>query len=176
MSVRTEKEGQVLLLKQELSDVPHAFLVDFRGLNVEGATDLRRRLRDQQARFRVVKNTVALRAVADSALAQVCEAFVGQTAIAYTDSDVVSLAKTLREFTEAFETPRFKAGMVDGQPISAEQFEELAQLPSRQELLAKMVYLMQFPISGLVTVLHAVLRDFVLVLDQVRQHKEKGGE
>lgn len=175
MSVQPEKIEQVELLQQELSAIPHAILVDFRGLDVEGATDLRRRLRDEQASFKVVKNTIALRAVEELPLGQVSEAFEGQTAIAYTTGDIVALAKVLREFTKEHETPQFKAGVVDGKPITAEEFNEIARLPGREELIAKALYLMQYPVSGLVTALSGILRGFVVALEQIRQQKEGSG-
>jgi len=176
MSAIAEKTEQVELLRQELAEVPHAILVDFRGLNVAGATALRRRLREENAQFKVIKNTIALRAVADLPLGELEAAFEGQTAIAYTSENVVALAKVLREFAKEHETPTFKAGVVDGKPITAEQFEQIAKLPSRDELLAKALYLMQYPVTGLVTALSGILRSFVVVLEQVRLQKEEGGE
>ena len=176
MPARAEKTEQIEFLQQELGEVPHAILVDFRGLNVAGATDLRRRLRKEDARFKVVKNTLALRAVADLPLSEVGEAFEGQTAVAYSSANVVALARVLREFNKEHETPTFKAGVVDGKPISAEEFEQIATLPSREMLLAKALYLMQYPVTGLVTALSGILRSFIVVLDQVRLQKEEGGE
>ncbi len=176
MSAIAEKTEQVELLHKELTDVPHAILVDFRGLDVAGATALRRRLREEDARFKVVKNTIALRAVADLPLSGLESAFEGPTAIAYTSENVVALAKVLREFAKEHETPTFKAGVVDGKPISVDQFEQIAKLPAREELLAKALYLMQYPVTGLVTALGGILRSFVVALDQVRLQKEEGGE
>jgi large subunit ribosomal protein L10 len=173
---RLQKEQAVEGLRRELEGVPHAFLVDFQGLDVAGASDLRRQLRNDDASFRVVKNTVALLAFADQPLAGLSEAFVGQTAIAYTGGDVVRLAKVLRDFAKELETPKFKAGMVDGEPITFEQFEQLADLPPRKELIAKALYLMNYPVTGLVTALSAILRSSVIVLDQIRQKKEEAGE
>lgn len=173
---RVQKEENARLLRAELADVPHAILVDFKGLNVENATNLRRKLREGDANFKVVKNTTVLRAVEELPLAELREAFSGQTAIAYTGGDVVRLAKVLREFAKEFETPSFKAGVVDGAPISADEFERLAELPSRDELIAKALYLMNYPITGLVTALSGVLRNFVVVLEQIRQKKEEAGE
>jgi large subunit ribosomal protein L10 len=173
---RIQKEENANQLREELSGVPHAILVDFKGLNVENATDLRRKLRDGNASFRVVKNSTVLRAIEDLPLAELDEAFVGQTAIAYTSEDVVALAKVLSEFAKDFETPSFKAGIVDGAPISEEQFEQLAKLPPREELIAKALYLMNYPITGLVTALSGILKSFVVVLEQIRQQKEEAGE
>jgi len=169
-----EKKREVEHLHDELSRTPHAILVDFRGLDVAGATDLRRRLHDEDARFRVVKNSIALRAIEDLPLAELRESFQGQTAIAYTGGDVVVLAKTLREFAKEFETPTFKAGVVDGEPITVEEFESIADLPSRDELIGKALYLLQYPVSGLVTALNGIVRGFVVALGQVRDKKESG--
>jgi large subunit ribosomal protein L10 len=175
-TARAQKEENAKQLREELSAAPHAILVDFKGLNVEWATDLRRKLRDGDASFKVVKNSTVLRAVEDLPLAELNEAFVGQTAIAYTAGDVVSLAKVLSEFAKDFETPSFKAGIVDGAPISAEDFEQLATLPPRDELIAKALYLMNYPLTGLATALNGILQGFVVVLDQIREKKEEAGE
>ena len=173
---RLQKEQAVEGLRRELEGVPHAFLVDFQGLDVAGASDLRRQLRNDDASFRVVKNTVALLAFENQPLASLSEAFVGQTAIAYTGGDVVRLAKVLRDFAKELEIPKFKAGIVDGEPITFEQFEQLADLPPRKELIAKALYLMNYPVTGLVTALSGILRSSVTVLDQIRQKKEEAGE
>lgn len=173
---RTQKEENAKVLREELSEAPHAILVDFKGLNVEGATDLRRKLREGDARFKVVKNSTMQRAVEDLPLAELSDAFVGQTAIAYTDGDVVALAKVLSEFAKDFDTPNFKAGIVDGAPISQEQFEQLAKLPPREQLIAKALYLMNYPITGFATALNNILRGFVVVLDQIREKREAAGE
>ena len=173
---RLQKEETAQQLREELADVPHAILVDFRGLNVEGAMNLRRKLREGDARFKVVKNSTALRAIEGMPLAELNDVFEGQTAIAYTAGDIVSMAKTLRDFADEFETPNFKAGIVDGAPISVEEFEQLADLPPREELIAKLLYLMNYPITGLATALNAILRGFVVVLEQIREKKEAAGE
>ena len=168
---RAQKEQNVKELRADLAGIPHAILVDFKGLDVANATNLRRKLREDEANFKVVKNSTALRAIEDLPLAEFKDLFVGQTAIAYTDGDVVSFAKTLREFGEEFETPSFKGGIVDGAPISAEEFEQLAKLPKRDELIGKALYLMNYPIQGLATVLGGILAGVVTVLDQIRDKR-----
>lgn len=173
---RLQKEENAQRLRDELSGIPHAILVDFKGLNVEEATELRRKLRDGEARFKVVKNSTMLRAVENLPLAELDDALVGQTAIAYTEGDAVNLAKVLTEFAKDFETPNFKAGIVDGAPISAEQFEQLSTLPPREELIGKLVYLMAYPMTGLVTALNGILQGFAIVLEQIRAQKEEAGE
>ena len=175
-TARLQKQEESKQLRAELSEAPHAILVDFQRLNVEGATNLRRKLRESDAHLKVVKNTTALRAIEGLPLAALEDVFVGQTAIAYTGGDVVTLAKTLREFAKEFETPTFKAGIVDGEPISAEEFDTLAQLPPREQLIAKALYLMNYPLTGLVTALNGILQGFVVALDQIREQKEAAGE
>ena len=173
---RAQKEQNVKQLRADLAGIPHAILVDFKGLDVANATNLRRKLREDEANFKVVKNSTALRAIEDLPLAEFKDLFVGQTAIAYTDGDVVSFAKTLREFGKEFETPSFKGGIVDGAPISAAEFEQLAKLPHRDELIGKALYLMNYPIQGLATVLGGILTGVVTVLDQIRDKREQEGE
>ncbi len=173
---RAQKEHDVEQLRMEFADVPHAILVDFKGLDVTGATDLRRQLRANEAQFKVVKNSIVLRAIEGLPLAELNDLLVGQTAVAYTEGDVVSLAKTLSEFGKEFETLIFKGGVVDGVPISAEEFEQLAKLPPREELIGKALYLMNYPITGFVTALGGILRSIVTVLDQIREKKEEAGE
>ena len=168
---RAQKEQNVKELRADLAGIPHAILVDFKGLDVANATNLRRKLREDEANFKVVKNSTALLAIEDLPLAEFKDLFVGQTAIAYTDGDVVSFAKTLREFGEQFETPSFKGGIVDGAPISASEFEQLAKLPPRDELIGKALYLMNYPIQGLATVLGGILAGVVTVLDQIRDKR-----
>lgn len=169
---RSEKEREIEQLGETVGGAAHAFLVDFTGLDVAGATDLRRQLRDSEAQLRVVKNRLALRAFVDTPLAELQEAFRGQTAIAYSDDDVVALAKTLRTFAKEHEVPKVKAGIVDGRPVSPDQFEEIAELPPRDELLAKALWLMQYPLQGLANTLDGVMRNFVVVVEQIRAQKE----
>ena len=173
---RAQKEQNVEELRAELAGIQHAILVDFKGLDVAGASDLRRKLRAEEAQFKVVKNSIVERAIGDLPLAELKHLLVGQTAIAYTEGDVVGLAKTLSEFAKEFETPKFKGGIVDGVPISAEEFEQLAKLPPREELIGKALYLMNYPITGFVTALSGILRSVVTVLDQIREKKDEAGE
>ena len=170
---RAEKAKEVEVLAEDLGQTANAFLLDFKGLDVARSTDLRIRLRERDARLRIVKNRLVRLAVADTPLALLDDALVGQTAIVYTNNDdVVGLAKILRDFTEEHDVATVKAGLVEGQVIDPEEFKRLADLPSRDELIAKALYLMNYPITGLVTVLSGVMKNFVVVLEQIRQQKE----
>lgn len=170
---RTGKQQEIELLGEAIGAGSSAFLVDFNKLDVARSTQLRVQLREKQGRLRIVKNRLAKRAFADGALGQVADAFRGQTAIAYPlGDDVVGIAKVLRDFTKEHELAKVRAGVLDGRPITPAEFESLADLPSREVLLAKVLYLMMYPITGLATALNGVLRNFVVVLDQVRLQKD----
>jgi len=170
---RAEKFKEVEVIGQTLGEATSAFLLDFKGLDVTRSTELRNELRARDGRLRIVKNRLAKRALADAPIGQLEDAFVGQTAIVYpVGEDVVAIARLLRDFEKEHEVAAVKAGLVEGQVIDAEQFASLADLPSREQLVAKALYLMKYPITGLATALGGVLRSFVVVLDQVRQQKE----
>lgn len=170
---RTEKQREVETLGDSVGRAESAFLLDFEGLDVAQATDLRAQLRHKEGRLRVVKNRLALRAFADKPLGQIDEAFVGQTMVAYpVGEDIVGIAKVLRDFATEHEVPRFKAGLLDGAEITVEEFESLADMPSREELIARLLYLMQYPVQGLVNALNGVTRNFVVVLEQIRAQRQ----
>ncbi len=170
---QAEKQQEVTVLNEALGEAANAFLVDFKGLDVARSTDLRIKLREKDGRLRIVKNRLAKRAFAEGSLEALEGDFVGQTAIAYpVGDDVVGVAKVLRDFAKEHEIAPVKAGVVDGRVITPEEFAVLADLPSREELIAKVLYLMMSPITGLATVLNGVLRNFVVVLGAVQQQKE----
>lgn len=168
---RQRKEALLASYKASLATAPHAFLIDAIGITVPQVTELRDKVRATGGKYVVVKNRVALRAIEGAALDGLRDKFVGPTAIAYGD-DPVSIAKVLTDFTSSVPTLQFKGGLVDGRTISAEQVSALATMPSREQLLARLVYLLQSPIARFVRTLAAVPRDFVVVLDQIRHQKE----
>jgi large subunit ribosomal protein L10 len=168
---RASKQETIDSYQGGLAKAQHAFLVGFSGITVPQVTNLRDRVRDQGGTYEVVKNTLALIAIKDQPLANLNDYFVGPTAVAYTDGDVVSLAKALTDFRKEVPAIEFKAGLVDGQPVSAEQLEDIARLPSREELLAKLFFLLQSPITRLARGLNAITRDFAVVLSQIADKK-----
>jgi large subunit ribosomal protein L10 len=169
---RTKKNELLSDYESGFSEAPHAFLLGFQGISVPQVTELRSQVRKHGGSYLVVKNTLALRATDGKALAELKEQFEGPTAVAYTDGDAVSLAKALTDFAKDVPAVVFKGGVVDSHPVAAEDIKEIAGLPSREELLAKLLFLMQSPVTRLARGLNAITRDFVVVLDQVRQQKE----
>jgi large subunit ribosomal protein L10 len=168
---KSEKQVTVQTYQDGLATAPHAFLVGFKGITVPQVTDLRDRVRKHGGHYEVVKNTLALIAIKDQPLGDLKDYFVGPTAVAYTAEDVVGLAKALTDFRKEVPAIEFKAGLVDGRAVSAEQLEDIAKMPSREVLMAKLLFLMQSPITRFARVLSAVTRDFVVVLSQIAEKK-----
>lgn len=171
MATRSQKEEVITHYREGLAAAPHAFVVNFQGLTVPQATDLRNRIREQGASYEVVKNTLALRAVEGLGLEQLKEHFQGPTAVAYSADDPVTLAKALTEFKKEVPILEFKGGLVEGSAVDASQVEDIAKMPGREELLAKLLFLLQSPITRLARGLAAIPRQFVVVLDQIEKKK-----
>lgn len=172
---RTQKQDLIETYENGLAAAPHAFLVSFQGITVPQATELRSRVRGSGGKYQVVKNTLALRAIDGKGLSHFKDEFKGPTAVAFTDDDVVGLAKALTDFRKDVPVVEFKGGVVDGKPIDADQVEDLAKMPSREELLAKLLYLLQSPITRLARGLGAIPRQLVVVLDQIAKKDGEAG-
>ena len=168
---RDEKAQAISELETAMGKATNAFLIDFKGITVPQVTELRKQVRDTNSKYLVVKNTLALIAVKDSPLKQLEGAFSGPTAVAFNATDAVALAKALTKFAKDVPTVQFKGALLNGQAVPASQIQAIAALPSRQELIAKLLYLMQHPIRGLATVLQANIRKFAVVLDQIAKQK-----
>jgi large subunit ribosomal protein L10 len=170
---RSDKEQLLAEYENGLANAPHAFLLGYQGITVPQVTELRNRVRQSGGEYVVVKNTVALRAIDSKALADLKEHFVGPTAVVFSSTDPVSLAKALTDFAKDVPAIHFKGGLVEGRAVAANQIKDIAALPSREELIAKLLFLLQSPITRFARVLAAVPQSFVSVLDQVRKKKEE---
>ncbi len=169
---REEKHKEVARLVDMFSSSKGIYLTDFTGLNVELLTKLRRKLSDCSVSYRVVKNTLAARAAKQAGLDQLIEFLEGPTAIAYTDGDPVIPAKAISEFLRENQRPRFKSALIEGQMYSAEQVASLATLPSKEELLSKVLWGIGSPLSGLVASLQGILQALVATLDAIAKQRE----
>jgi len=170
---RDDKQELLQQYEQGLATSPHAFLLGYQGIKVPQVTALREKVRQSGGEYVVVKNTIALRAIDSQALAQLKEHFVGPTAVVYSLTDPVGIAKALTDYAKDVPAIKLKAGLVEGRAIGGDQIKDIASLPSREELIAKLLYLLQSPIRGLATVLAANIRNLAVVIDQVRQQKEE---
>jgi large subunit ribosomal protein L10 len=166
---KAEKEQTVESLSDQFRSIESAFLINYRGLKVVDATELRRKIREIDGRYVVVKNTLALRAAKQTKLEQLEPYFEGPTAVAYHPKDVVGLAKLLTEIGKSNPNFVFKAALVEGKVVPASEIQAIASMPSKEVLLGKLVFLLKAPLQRLTTVLKAPVRNLGLVLKQVQK-------
>jgi large subunit ribosomal protein L10 len=166
---KAEKQQTVETLGEQFRSIDSAFLINYRGLKVVDATELRRKIREIDGCYVVVKNTLAMLAAKQTKLEQLESFFEGPTAVAYHRKDVIGLAKLLTEVSKTNPNIAFKAALVEGKVAPASIIPELASLPSREVMLSKLVFILKAPLQRLATVLKAPVRNLDLVLKQVQK-------
>jgi large subunit ribosomal protein L10 len=173
MKTKVQKEQNIAALKDDFKKSSHALVVSFEGLPVNKDWELRRALQAAQLNYRVVKNTLGRIAVEDTPLESLKDHFKGMTAVAYTENDPVGLAKVLSKFAKDNAKLTFKAGVVEGRAINVKDIEALATMPSKEELISKLMYVLNAPAQGIAVALNGVARNLAVVIQQIA---EKIGE
>ena len=172
---KTDKQSLVTELQSELSSVKSAFLLENKGLKVVDATRFRKSVRDAGGRYRVVKNTLATRAMAGTAIAPLTEHLKGPTGLVYTKRDPVAIAKVLVEFAKENPALVLMPAIVEGREVAAKEVATVATLPGRPELVGRLVGVLGSPVRRLAVALNAPVSQFVNVLNEIRKAKESAG-
>ena len=173
-----EQKAQVVsALVDQFNATKTMFVADYRGLDMPSITELRSKLRETDAQFSVVKNTLARRAAAEAGIDELAEMFTGPTAVAFVHGDAAAVAKALKEFAKQKEgILELRGGMMDGALVSADQVKEIAELPPREVILAMLLSAVNAPAQQLVGAVNAPARDLVSLLSNWIDKREQAGE
>ena len=175
MKKKEDKNKDVESLRRDLADLKNLFVTGYEKLRVDQDFELRKTVRAAGGQYRVVKNNLAEIASEGTAAAQVLKGLRGMTSMAYTKTDPVALAKALTAYAKANPSFTFKAGLVEGRAIDITAITELANMPAKEVVLAKLLYLINAPAQRLVTAMNAVGRNLAVVVDQgVKENKFQG--
>jgi large subunit ribosomal protein L10 len=172
MKTREQKQKDLDALTEKLQKASAAMLVSFNKLTVGKDLELRDQLREAGVQYEVVKNTLARKAAEGTPFAQASDQFKGVTAIATTETDPVTLSKAISKFTKANpDVFTFKVGIVEGRVVGFSEVEGIASLPSKEELISKVMFLINCQAQRLVTVISAVPRNLAIVIKQIGEQK-----
>lgn len=174
---KDQKATVVQDLTERFGETSTLFVADYRGLDMPDITELRSRLRDADAQFSVVKNTLARRAATDAGMEEVAELFSGPTAIAFVHGDAAAVAKALKDFAKNRDgLLELRGGIMDGNLVDAAQVKDIAELPTREVILAMLLSTVNAPAQQLVGAVNAPARDIVSVLNNWIEKRKEAGE
>ncbi len=171
---RSQKEARVEELKKQLTSKSSVLVGDFTGMDVATATEMRQRLREASVEYRVVKNSLAKLAMEEAGFGALKEHMSGPNGFVMTDGDAAVAAKIMVEFEKTRKTPKIRVGIIDAAIVTAADVRRIAELPSREVLLAQIAAGFQAPVAGLARLLNELSRKLVATLDAVA--KQKGAE
>jgi large subunit ribosomal protein L10 len=171
---REQKAATIEALAAEIDGADAVFAVDYRGISVSQVAELRTKLRDADATFQVVKNSLTERAADQVGAASLKALLSGPTALTFVRGDAATAAKAIADQARATQLLPFKGGLMDGDVLDAEQIRAISRLPSREALYGQLVGIVASPISGLVRTLSALVGGLAVALSQVREKKESG--
>jgi large subunit ribosomal protein L10 len=172
MLTKEQKHEQSIQLRDNLAGVTTLFLLENRGLKVNEVNVLRSEVRKTEATYKVVKNSVVKMAVEGTEMEAITPFLSGPKVLAYTDGDGVALAKVLKTFIKDHPELTFEQAFLEGQILESEEAEKIADMPSREELVAKLLMLLQSPIRRLAVALNAPLQQFATVISQIAENNE----
>jgi len=172
MKKREDKEKDLASLHQELEQSKNLFVTGYEKLRVNQDFELRKTVRGAGGKYRVIKNNIAEKAAEGTAAEPALKGLRGMTSLAYTTGDPVALAKALTAYAKANPSFTFKAGIVEGRVIDVKSINDLATMPSKEEIFARLLFLINAPAQRLVTAMNAVGRNLAVVVDQgVKENK-----
>ena len=166
------KKQAVLELSKKISNAGSMILADYRGLTVEEDTELRVAMREEGIEYKVIKNNYIRHAVEGTDIAQLKTILFGPTAVALSDDEILP-SKVLAKFAKKFKAFEIKGGIVDGKIVEIDEINALAALPSKDELIAKMLGSLNSPISGFVNVLNGNIKGLVVALNSIAEKKQQ---
>ncbi|MEW5977882.1 MAG: 50S ribosomal protein L10 [Acidobacteriota bacterium] len=169
---RDEKQRELDRLNEEFQKAKNLFLAGFQGLTVAQATELRRAVKATGSRYKVVKNTLAQKASKKTVVESIQDQFTGANGVAYNDSDPVALAKALTTYAKNNPAFVFKAGIVEGRVIDLSDLERIASLPSKEDLISKLAFLVKAPAQRVATAVNAVVKNLAVVINQAVEQKK----
>lgn len=166
MKKRSEKQADLDKLKSELAKVSTVILTTFQGIKVDEDTKLRRAVQAAGGKYKVVKNTLAERAGAGTPAENLLKNLTGTNSIAYTEADPVALAKAITKVAKDVPAFQFKAGVVEGRVVSIADIRQLANLPSKEELISKIMFLLNAPAQRIAVALNALPRNLAVTVNE----------
>jgi large subunit ribosomal protein L10 len=169
--IRQKKEAFIKELSKDFNNYESFYLVDFVNMSVSKAIELRRELRKNSYVFKVVKNRLALRALKEDFPEELKEQFTGPTALAFAPEDPVGLARLIKDFSIKHKLLKVKAGIVEGRYLPSEDFHTVANLSSREDLLARLGFLMAYPLTQLLKTWQAPFSSLGNMLSQLKSKK-----
>ncbi len=168
-----QKEAIVAEIAKKLNEAKSVFLTDFKGLSVDEINDLRRAFTGASVQYRVVKNTLARLSVKEAGCDELLEYLEGPTAIAFGMDDPAAPARVIKKFLKDSDKLSVKVGLVDGVLIDSTRVNEIANLPSKDQLLGQLAGVLNAPLSNLVLSLNAILSKLVFALNAVKENKDE---
>ena len=172
MKPKGKKEEELNQLKKDLADAKNMIVAKFQGMTVAQDTELRQKIRATKSDYQVVKNTLARIAAKGTPAENLAKSFEGPTAIAYNASDPVSLAKALTAYAKTNPLFVFKAGMVEGRVVNIADLNVIASMPSKEELIAKLLFVLNAPAQRIAVALNGVARNLAVVIGQAVEQKK----